>query len=249
VGSATANGPSVYGPHAYLFSSGQAQDLGTLGGPSSAGYGINALGDCVGQSFTASSAAHAFLFTGGAMKDLGALPGDLNSSAAGINTLRQVVGSSTAGSGVSRAFLYAGGAMADLNHFVLLSNGSVPGLVYLSSASAINDSGQIAGSGVYFDGMTFRTHAFILTPIVPPSIVSQSPNKTVAAGATATFTTSAVGTPPFTYQWMKNGAAIPGETGASCTVAAPTPPEAPVTSTTADGGSGPHIVSAWQAVR
>ena len=31
---------------------------------------------------------------------------------------------------------------------------------------------------------------------------------------------------------------------ASCTAATPTPPDAPVTNTTADGGSGPHIVSA-----
>lgn len=40
---------------------------------------------------------------------------------------------------------------------------------------------------------------------VAPSILSMTGNQTVAVGATATFTVSASGTAPLSYQWRKNG--------------------------------------------
>jgi len=43
----------------------------------------------------------------------------------------------------------------------------------------------------------------------------------VVAGASTTFTASASGTPTPTYQWRKNGVAIPGATGSSYTLANP----------------------------
>ena len=39
----------------------------------------------------------------------------------------------------------------------------------------------------------------------PPSITQNPSNQTVQAGATATFTVQASGTPPLSYQWQKNG--------------------------------------------
>src|SRR4029077_12241783 len=42
-------------------------------------------------------------------------------------------------------------------------------------------------------------------------------NQTVTAGQTATFSVTATGTAPLTYQWSKNGAAISGATSSSYT--------------------------------
>ncbi|WP_263366512.1 beta-1,3-glucanase family protein [Edaphobacter bradus] len=50
-----------------------------------------------------------------------------------------------------------------------------------------------------------------------PQIVTQPANQTVAAGNTATFSVVAGGTGPFTYQWQRNGVAIPGATSTSYT--------------------------------
>ena len=49
---------------------------------------------------------------------------------------------------------------------------------------------------------------------------------TVAAGAAVTFTVTADGTPPFSYQWWKDGAAIGGATDAAYTIAAAQPADA-----------------------
>jgi len=63
---------------------------------------------------------------------------------------------------------------------------------------------------------------------VPPSITTQPANKTVNPGETATFSVTATGTAPLSYQWRKNGVNITGATSASYT----TPP-----ATAADNGS------------
>jgi hypothetical protein len=53
-----------------------------------------------------------------------------------------------------------------------------------------------------------------------PSIVTQPANVTVTAGQTATFSVSANGTAPLSYQWRKNITNISGATSASYTTAA-----------------------------
>ena len=50
---------------------------------------------------------------------------------------------------------------------------------------------------------------------VPPSIVNPPANVTVTAPASASFSVVATGTAPLSYQWRRNGAAIPGATGDS----------------------------------
>ncbi len=59
------------------------------------------------------------------------------------------------------------------------------------------------------------------TPVAP-SITAQPANQTVAAGQSATFSVSATGTSPLSYQWQKNGTAISGATSASYTTPATT---------------------------
>lgn len=55
---------------------------------------------------------------------------------------------------------------------------------------------------------------------VPPSIVTQPQSQTVNAGTRVLFTVVATGTAPLTYQWMKNGIAIPNATQATYTIEA-----------------------------
>jgi hypothetical protein len=55
---------------------------------------------------------------------------------------------------------------------------------------------------------------------VAPSISTQPVSQTVNAGATATFSVTASGTAPLSYQWNKGGSAIPGATLATYTTSA-----------------------------
>lgn len=61
-----------------------------------------------------------------------------------------------------------------------------------------------------------------------PSITAQPQSASVSAGQTATFSVTASGTAPLSYQWNKNGSAISGATSASYTTPA---------TTTADSGT------------
>jgi hypothetical protein len=47
---------------------------------------------------------------------------------------------------------------------------------------------------------------------VAPIITTQPPNQTVSEGSTASFSVSAAGTAPLSYQWRRNGQDIPGAT-------------------------------------
>jgi probable HAF family extracellular repeat protein len=149
-------------------------DLGVLGGvvqfPAASGinasaYAINGSGQIVGQStYNHPStvpyyANHAFLTTAaGPMQDLGTLGGAF-SSATGINASGQIVGnSSTAGDAANHAFLYTGGSMYDVNSLIASTSGWE-----IVNAVAINDGGQIGGTG-WLNGVRFVNHALRLDP-------------------------------------------------------------------------------------
>src|SRR2546428_10824145 len=68
-------------------------DLGTLGGTASIAFGVNNVGQVVGDSNTTTSGIrpHAFLWQNGAMTDLGTLGGTF-STASGISNFGQGVG-------------------------------------------------------------------------------------------------------------------------------------------------------------
>src|SRR5208337_4216405 len=107
------------------------QDLGTLGGCCSQATGINDSGQVVGWSYTTSGETHPFFWTLSAgMQDLGFI-----GEALGINNVGQVVGSYSNG-GTASAFLWTQTTgLQDLG----IDQG------YASSASAINDNGQVVG--------------------------------------------------------------------------------------------------------
>lgn len=61
VGTAAAGGY----PHAFLYSNGVTQDLGTFGGTASCAYAVNDSGQVVGFALLSTGAEHPFLYTGG----------------------------------------------------------------------------------------------------------------------------------------------------------------------------------------
>ena len=59
-------------------------------------------------------------------------------------------------------------------------------------------------------------------PATAPSITSQPSDGTLTAGQTATFTVTATGTAPLSYQWQRNGSTLAGARDASYTTPATT---------------------------
>lgn len=55
------------------------------------------------------------------------------------------------------------------------------------------------------------------------TITSQPANQSVPVGQTGTFTVAAAGTPPFSYQWSKNGTPVKGATSSTYTTPTITP--------------------------
>jgi glucose/arabinose dehydrogenase len=71
------------------------------------------------------------------------------------------------------------------------------------------------GSGAT-TGVVFR----VRSGSTAPAITSHPANRSVPAGASATFGVRASGTPTLRYQWQRNGTAIPGATSQDYTIAA-----------------------------
>lgn len=148
-----------------LWHQGQMQDLRTLGGTTALATAINDVGDIVGWSTTVSNKeVHAFLYHQGEMIDLGVRPdlGLVSSEAFAINNWSMIVGAARINTS-THAFLYANNTMTDLNKLVRLTRvGRERGFVTLTTATGINDLGQIVGNGVYWDGRQESTRAFLL---------------------------------------------------------------------------------------
>ena len=96
------------------------------------------------------------------------------------------------------------------------------GAVCLLLAAGLTGCGQVgvSNSGGSSTGGT--------PTAVAPAITRQPANAVAALGTQATFSVGVTGTPPLTYQWLRNGAVIPGATGTGYTTQ---------TTTSADNGA------------
>jgi len=66
-------------------------------------------------------------------------------------------------------------------------------------------------------GTAVSSNAVLTVLAVPPIITTQPASRTVAVGANATFNITAVGSPPFSYQWLFNGGTLSRATNANFT--------------------------------
>lgn len=71
-----------------------------------------------------------------------------------------------------------------------------------------------AGDVYYIDDVELRKTA------TPPTILVQPPSLVIPEGQSATFSVTAAGTPPLSYQWQRNGTSIQGATSSSFTLPA-----------------------------
>lgn len=187
----------------FVWRDGPMTDVGTLGSDSSA-LAIND-NDVVVGDFTTTDRppqSHAFVYENGTMIDLGTL-GGTRSSARAINNLGQVVGQAATATEEYRAFLWQNGKMTDLN--TLLPSGS-PWV--LTSASAINDSGMVAGVGKYngeVQGYLLTLGAVNQTPVAVATV------EKAGSGAIVTLDGSRSTDPDgdaVTYEWIFQGSVI-----------------------------------------
>jgi probable HAF family extracellular repeat protein len=132
----------------FFYSNGAMTSLGTLGGTSGIGNGINASGQVAGYSQNSSQTYRAFLASGSTLTDIGDLGGG-SAVAYAINDAGQVVGSAVTAKGENHPFLYSGGKMIDLG--TLGSSGNND----WNSAQGINNSGVVTGASYDAKGNFF----------------------------------------------------------------------------------------------
>lgn len=153
IGSTEGGGSFVL--HAFLWQNGKISDLGVGNGTGSEAHAINDKGQAVGTFIRADSSAHAALWQNGTLQDLG-----ISGEAYDINNAGQIVGAtgfvgSTSFTPGSHAFVYQNGHSMDLNTLIPANS-----RWELRDAQAINEKGQICGTGTY-KGVN---HAYLLTP-------------------------------------------------------------------------------------
>jgi hypothetical protein len=93
---------------------------------------------------------------------------------------------------------------------------------YTTPATTSSDNGSQFAVTITNSVGTATSNTITLTVNTPPSITTQPVNQTVTAGQTASFSVTAGGTAPLSYQWKKNGANISAATASAYTTPATT---------------------------
>jgi probable HAF family extracellular repeat protein len=129
----------------------QLKNLGTFGAEQAALRDLNDMGSIIGTTTNGTGAtvtSNPFLLRDGEFTALGSLGGKTG-SVNGLNESNQVVGASQIAAGTNHASVWTSGVFADLNNLVtapITYNGAA---VTLTSATSINNFGDIVATGTY----------------------------------------------------------------------------------------------------
>jgi lysophospholipase L1-like esterase len=120
-------------------------------------------------------------------------------------------------SGTVATFSVTASGTAPLSYQWLLNGAAIPGA---TTTSLVLNNVQPSDAGAYTVvitnvAATLTSAVATLTVWVPPAITSQPQSQTNVAGTIASFSVNASGTPPPSYQWTFNGAAIADASGTS----------------------------------
>jgi hypothetical protein len=124
---------------------------------------------------------------------------------------------SVANSGASNAVLTAGSGQIKRWGVGQTNSGGA------GSTAAPASTGTVSTSWTASSSSQLALSVVVLTPssggtVTAPAITSQPTSQTVTAGSSATFSVTASGTAPLSYQWRFNGSNISGATSASYTL-------------------------------
>ncbi|HEY6387847.1 MAG TPA: hypothetical protein VIX91_19390 [Candidatus Acidoferrum sp.] len=153
-----------------------------------------------------------------------------NSSNAGTRAVAPTIAAQPANqivtAGQTATFSVMASGTAPLGYQWLKNSANISG----ATAASYTTPAAIAGdNGARFDVVVSNSAGSITSAMatltvsavaVAPTITTQPANQSVNAGQTATFSVTATGTAPLSYQWQKNSANIAGATASSYTTPA-----------------------------
>ncbi len=153
-----------------------------------------------------------------------------NGSNGGTKTVAPTItaqpASQTVTAGQTATFSVLASGTAPFNYQWLKNNSNISG----ATAASYTTPATIAGdNGAQFDVLVSNAAGSVTSAMatltvnagaVAPTITAQPVNQTVTVGQTATFSVTATGTAPLSYQWRKNGMNIGGATASSYTTPA-----------------------------
>ena len=184
--------------HAFRYSDGTMQDLGTLGGDNSEAVAINDAGQVLGQSWDSEKKSHGFVRTAtGDIIDLGTL-GGAETIPVAFNETGNVVGQSLTADRNWHAFVKGqNNAIIDLNN--ILSN--PPSGLVLEIALAISDNGSIVARTDTGD-LVLLTTAPNAAPVAGPIVSVDMAAVNTPLAFSASFTDAdAIGTHTAQWNW------------------------------------------------
>ena len=156
-------------------------------------------------------------------------------SPSGIPTIITHPASQTVNVGMTATFNVSAIGTTPLRYQWQKNGTNIPGATnpsYTTPATSLYDNGstfRVNVTNIAGSVMSIPAFLTVISIRVVPSIITQPLNQTVNVGQTATFSVSATGTAPLSYQWQKNGTNIPGATNPSYTT--------PTTSLTDNGST------------
>jgi glucose/arabinose dehydrogenase len=169
--------------------------------------------------------------------------GTITTSAATLTVNSAVTASTPSGAtvcaGAAASFSTTAGGTGPFTYQWRKDGNAIPG----ATASSYSIASVAAGDAGSYSVAVTGACGTITTPgaalVVNSAVTASAPsNAIVCSGSPASFSTTAGGTGPHTYQWRKNGSPIPGATASSYSIAAAVPGDAGDYSVSVTGACG-----------